>query len=187
MASGAAHPADLLQRYADGARSAELALYEAVYSELLQLARRLVRAHSHDPTLQPAALVHETWLRLVNRRGLALEDRAHAYGLASRVLRSVLADRTRRALREKRGGASVRVPLDTAELPTEGRGLDALAVEESLDRLKALRPRLARIVELRFFGGLSHAEIAADLGISLRSVERAWHEAREWLQVHLRA
>ncbi|MBK8976141.1 MAG: RNA polymerase subunit sigma-70 [Planctomycetes bacterium] len=155
-------------------------LYAAVERELHAIAARLLRGERADHTLQPTALLHEAWLRLADRRTPWL-DRTQFVRAAAGTMRRVLVDHARARGREKRAGDAQRVTLATALLDVRDGEADLLVVDDLLRRLGELDPELAQIVELRVFGGLAHAEIAAALGCSLRSVERGWRLARAFL------
>lgn len=155
------------------------ALLPLVYDELRRIAARLFR--DGGSTLQPTVLVHDAYLRLSRRAGNQWADRAHFFGVASRCMRQVLVEHLRKRNRRKRGGDRVRVTLvdrlGQAGTPT----IDALALHQALARLERIDPEKARIVELRFFGGLSIEETAAALGLSPATVVRRWRRARAWL------
>ena len=136
----------------------------------------------HGQTLQPTALLNEAWIRLVERERPSFDGRGHFLGVAARAMRSVLVDASRRRTAGKRGGGESRVPLDDLLLSFEEQAIDLVALDQALDALATEDATLARIVELRFFGGLSHPEIVEVLGVPLRSVERGWRTARAWLR-----
>ena len=173
----------LLRRIESGDREAGAELLELVYGELRDLAAGYMAGERAAHTLQPTALVHEAWVRLMGAEG-AWKDRAHFVGFAALAMRRVLVDHARRRRAEKRGGGR-REPLDTVVAVFEERGADLVALGEALERLEALDPELARIVERRFFAGATNAEVAADLGVSERTVERGWSTARAWLRAEL--
>jgi len=165
-------------------------LLALVYDELRRLAARYLRGQRAGHTLQPTALVHEAYLRLAKGGALPVDDRTHFFALAARAMRQVLVDHARRRAAAKRGGDPERVTLDdTLELGRggeEGRRLDLLALDEALERLERVSPRQCRVVELRYFAGLTIAEAAASLGVGTRTVEDDWALARAWLQRRLR-
>ena len=168
----------LLNRMAAGDASAADALMPRLYGELHELAENLMKRHGARHTLQPTALVHEAWMRLT---GGAYSDREHFAAVAARAMRSVLVDHARRRGSQKRGGDQGRLPLDEAAALFDENGPDLLALDEALGRLSTVDPELARIVELRFFGGLTVEEVAKALGSSTATVTRAWRVARLWL------
>lgn len=172
----------LLARASAGDRDARDLLVPRVYDELRAIAGRVLDRHATVATLPPTALVHEAWLKLVDRpEALALADRRHFLAIAARLMRDVLVDHLRARGAAKRGGGLERVTLDDVASVFEQRSLDLLALDEALGRLAAEDPQLARIVELRFFGGLTIAETAQELGVSTPTVERGWRLARAWL------
>ena len=185
----AADVTGLLIAWSEGDAAALDALLPIVYAELRRQARRALRREAAGNTLQPTALVHEAYLRLVGRRPSRWEGRAHFYGVASRCMRQVLVDaaRTRRAA--KRGGGVQPITLggvdEPAVAPAEAAGDDVLALDEALTRLAALDPEQARLVELRYFAGLTIDDTAATLGVSPATVSREWTVARRWLRREL--
>jgi RNA polymerase sigma factor (TIGR02999 family) len=152
----------------------------ALYSELHRLAAAYMRRERTDHTLQPTALVHEAYLRLAGQRELNWRNRAQLIGVAAQVMRRVLLDHARKHFTNKRGGKEARISLDTAILGN-GRHTDIVALDDALTQLAAIDPRQSRIVELRFFGGLTEEETADLLDISSRTVRREWTMARAWL------
>jgi RNA polymerase sigma factor (TIGR02999 family) len=175
----------LLRRIEAGDRQAGEELLEVVYGELRELAGSYMSVERAGHTLEPTALVHEAWLRLMGAEPLEWSGRAHFVGLAAIAMRRVLIDHARRRQAEKRGGASRRESLELLVDSFEARSADLVALGEALERLEAMDPGLARIVERRFFGGATNAEVAADLGLSERTVERGWRTARAWLRAEL--
>lgn len=157
-----------------------------VYHELRALAHRHLAAHGGDPTLNSTALVHEAYLKL-GSGSAAWRDRAHFFALASLVMRQVLTDRARARAAEKRGGARRRVTLDEGTLTTDDQAESLLQLDDALARLAAVAPRLVRVVEFRFFGGMSEAEIGSVLGVTPRTVRRDWDKARLLLRSALSA
>jgi RNA polymerase sigma factor (TIGR02999 family) len=180
---------ELLQAWGEGDAGALEALVPLVYAELRRQARRALRREGEGHTLQATALVHEAWLRLDGQHDARWESRTQFLAVAAQMMRRVLVDhaRTRRAL--KRGGGGTQVTLgdavDVAATPDDG--VDVLALDEALARLATLDPRKARLVELRYFAGLSIPEAAAALGISQATVGREWAVARMWLRRELEA
>jgi len=172
---------DLLQRWSQGDREAAEEVLPLVYSELRRIAAKELRRSREGQTLQATAIVHEVYLRLSGREGFRLSSRTHFFALAARLIRQILVDHARRQHRLKRGGQITRVTLtETAGLMAP-RGPDLLAVDEALEKLEALDPRKAAIVELRFFAGLTLEETAEQLGISPETVGREWRRTRAWL------
>ncbi len=157
---------------------------EEVYDELRELARRYLSRERRDHTLQPTALVHEAYLRMIKRKVDGL-DRAHFFWTAARAMRSVLVDHARRHLAAKRGGAGHRVALDDAVASYEERAVDLISLDDALEQLAKVDQRLTRVIDLRFFGGLTDEEAAAALGLSSRTIRREWRFARAWLHNRL--
>jgi RNA polymerase sigma factor (TIGR02999 family) len=152
-----------------------------VYDEMRAVAARHLRGERPDHTLQPTALVHEAYLRLAQRRSTDWESRAHFLGVASQAIRRVLVEHARARRRDKRGGGRLRVTLSDEMALGRGPDLDVLALDEALTRLGEEDPTDQRVVELRFFGGLSVKETAKVLGVVERTVHRRWTFARAWL------
>jgi RNA polymerase sigma-70 factor, ECF subfamily len=167
----------------DGAAYAEL--MPLVYDELRRIAAGRLRRERPGHTLQPTALVHEAYLKLAGGEGPAFADRAHFFGIAARLMRQILVDHARGRGREKRGGDMVRVTLDDRLVEGAGRDLDVLALEEALTALAAADESLVRVVELRFYGGLSVEETAEALGVSPATVKRDWVAAKTFLKREL--
>jgi RNA polymerase sigma factor (TIGR02999 family) len=172
----------LLRRIADGDAAARERLVELVYGELRRLAERQLRGE-RGGTLQPTALVHEAWLKLAGAEDFA--DRRHFFAVASRAMRSVLVDHVRARRAQKRGGDERPTALDETVAFLEAGETDLLDLNVALEELERDDPELARLVELRFFGGLSHEEIAAAEGASLSTIERRWRLARARLAQRL--
>ena len=155
--------------------------WAGAYDELRVLARRALSRERSDHTLQPTALVHEVFLRSSRDRRFHGLDRAGILSLAARTMRDVLVEHARRKNARKRGGAARRLPLDETVASYEERAVDLVALDDALSRLAAFDAQLARIVELRFFGGLTEDEVATVFQVSGRTVRRAWRVARQWL------
>jgi RNA polymerase sigma factor (TIGR02999 family) len=170
----------ILKDWSGGDRAALEKLMPVVYEELRRLAAAHLRSERSDHTLQPTALVHEAYLRLADQRSVEWANRAHFFSIAARIMRRILVDHARRKKALKREGAALRITL--AEASAEDRGPELLALDTALTSLEALDPRQARIVELRFFGGLSVEETAEATGISTATVKREWRTARAWLR-----
>jgi len=156
-------------------------LTELLYPELKRIARSLMRRERGSHTLQPTAVLHEAFVRLVGQTGHVWEDRTHFLGIATRLMRQVLVDHARRRQAAKRGAAGVRVTLDEQMAGTGEPSLDILALDQALERYAQIDPRGARVAELRVFGGLTVPEAAAHLRISPRTVDGDWAVARMWL------
>jgi RNA polymerase sigma-70 factor (ECF subfamily) len=172
---------DLLARARGGDRDASEAVARAVHGELRLLAASYLSRERADHTLQPTALVNEAYLRLLGQERVTWKNRAHFFGIAANIMRRILVDHARRSHAARRNRASS-VPLDEA-LGVAARGVeDILGVHEALDRLAVLDPRQARIVELKFFAGLSLEEIAEVIEVSTATVSREWAMARVWLE-----
>lgn len=171
----------LLDRARAGDRSALNALLPLVYDELRQVARRAMRRERPGQTLDATALVHEAWLRLSAARQLAPQNRAHFLAIAANAMRQILVERARARYADKRGGGRQRITLQEGLLPQDDSTIDLLAVDAALEKLARLDAEQARIVELRFFGGLSVEETADALAISPATVKRRWTSARAFL------
>ena len=169
----------LLAAWSEGNEEALSRLMPVVYPEL----RRIARVHlaRRDHTLESAALVNEAYLKLIRARGIQCENRLHFFALCAQIIRRLLVDHARRFRYAKRGGDQVRVPLEETLLGTRSRGIEVLALDDALVSLAKRDPRKARVVELRFFGGLSVAETAELLRISPETVLRDWKMAKVWL------
>ena len=172
----------LLKQVANGNQDAAARLIPIVYGELHRVAQCHLRRERPDHTLQPTALVHEAFLKLVAQRDANWQNRAHFFAVASHLMRRILVDYARR-LRGKRGGKLTRLPLDKVFVISRDRCDELLALDESLGKLD---PRQSRVVELRFFGGLSVEEAAKVLGVSSKTVKREWSTAKAWLYGELK-
>jgi len=173
---------ELLGRSRGGDRGASDELFSKVYEELRRIAGRYLSRERPGQTLQPTDMVHEAYLRLTSGGQASFENRAHFFGAAARAIRRILIDRARARSRMRRGGGEQLTSLDAAEEPGTGEPrFDLLALDDALERFAALDPDKARIVELRFFGGLTADETAAALHTSVSTVAREWRFARAWL------
>jgi RNA polymerase sigma-70 factor, ECF subfamily len=161
--------------------SADSPLFKLVYSELRRLASQYMRQERPGHTLQPTALLHEAYLRLIQQSNGAWKDRAHFTAIAARVMRHVLIDYARQRQVNRKGGQLFRVTLSEGVAADPGPNVDLIALDEALNRLAAIDPRQAAIVELRYIGGLSIEETADALKISPKTVKRDWTVARAWL------
>jgi len=181
-------PADLpaiLERLRRGDEAAREELLPFVYDELHRLAQRALARAPVAPTLQTTALLNEAWMRVGEGEGRDFEGREHFLAVAARAMRSVLVDHARRRASQKRGGGVQRLDLDEVVELMEARSEGLVALDDALNEFAEVDETMARIVELRFFGGMTHPEIARALGQSLRSVERSWSTARAWLYAQL--
>lgn len=174
----------LLQQLSHGNREAETRLVPLVYEELRRLAIRYMRGERPDHTLQPTALVHEAYLKLIDQRRVTWQSRAQFYCVAARLMRRILIDHARDVKAVKRGGGH-KAPLEDCLVYAEERPDELVAIDEALSRLTDQAPRQCRVVELRFFGGCSEEEIAKILEVSVRTVKRDWRVARAWLFAEL--
>ncbi len=152
-----------------------------VYDELRRLARSFLARERDAHTLQPTALVHEAYVRLVDQTRVNWQNRAHFYGIAANMMRRVLIDHARAHATEKRGGTAIRLSLDDVQIPLEQRASDLVALDEALEKLSKFDERKCKVVEMRFFAGLADEEIAEVLGVTTRTVLRDWKKARLWL------
>lgn len=171
----------LLLNWSDGDRDAPAKLMPLVYDELRRLARDHLRRERPDHTLQPTALVNEVYLRLIDQHRVSWHNRAQFYGLAAQLMRHVLVDHARSRASVKRGGLVHKLSLDEAWMAPEEVAAELVALDEALVRLAAIDERKSRVVEMRFFGGLSVEETAGALGVSDKTVMRDWRIAKMWL------
>ncbi len=176
----------LLGRWRLGDVEAANQLMELVYSDLHRIAARAMRREHGEHTLQTTAVLHEAYLKIFFSEPVKLNDRAHFYAVAAQQLRRVLLDHARRAQSEKRGGGLVKLPLWESDAAVVGLDERLLALDEALARLEVLDARAAKVVELRFFGGLAEAEAAEVLGISVATLKRDWDFAKTWLASQLK-
>ncbi len=172
---------ELLARWSNGDVSARDALVPLVYDELRRIARRCLSSQSSSHTLQPTALVHEAYLRLARRDSVDWQNRAHFFAMAAQMMRQILVDHARKQATSKRGANPVTVAMDETMAVSKAPSLDLLALDDALQRLALLDPRQSRIVELRFFGGLSIEETSEVVKISPATAKREWATARLWL------
>ena len=177
-------PRDVTQWLIDwrnGKQEALAQMMPLVYNELRRLAQRYLQRERPDHTLQATALVHEAYLRLVDQRQAQWQNRAHFFGLAAQMMRRILVDHARHHHAAKRGGAEPKLSLDEAVWVSAEHATDLTALDDALTRLAVLDPQQSRLVELRFFGGLTIDETAEVLGVSPATVKREWRLARAWL------
>jgi len=185
METSASEVTALLNKLAQGDQSVITRLMPLIYDELHQRAAAYMRDERADHTLQPTALVHETYLKLVEQRRTSFKNRAHFMAVAAKLMRRILIDHARARLCSKRGGGQSPDSWNDA-LPIQMNSQERLlAVNEALEKLRAMDPRQEKIVEMRFFGGLTSEEAAEVLGVSIRTVEREWTMARAWLYSQL--
>ena len=172
---------ELLERWNEGDESARDQLVPLVYEELRRIARRCLAGQRSGHTLQPTALVHEAYLRLVGRGSVNWQSRMHFFAAAAQMMRQILVDHARRHIAAKRGGGAITVVLGEELALPQKASLDLLALDDAMKRLATLDARQSQIVELRFFGGLSIAETAQAVDISPATTKREWATARLWL------
>ena len=176
----------MLKDWRNGDQSALDRLMPVVYDELRRIADRHMRKQHPGHTLQTTALVNEAFMKLVEAQDANLENRAHFFNLAARIMRCILVNHAEANKAEKRGGDNIKLSLDEAIGVSDRAEVDITALNEALTRLSALDERQSRIVELKFFAGLTNEEIAEALGVSLATMNREWRMARAWLQTELR-
>src|SRR5579872_3120673 len=186
------HPASsarvskLLLNWGQGDQGAREALIPLVYDELRRLARRHLRRERPDHTLQSAALVNEAYLRLIRQDQPQWQNRAHFFGVAAQLMRHILVDHARNRLAAKRGAGAPKLALDPDLVPAQNQEIDLVALDDALEKLAVIDPQQGRLIELRFFGGLSIEEAAVVLGNSPATVKREWVTARAWLRRELK-
>ncbi len=180
-----ADTSELLIAWNEGDQSALERLMPLVYDELRRLAQHYLRGERVDHTLQPTALVHEAWLRLVQTNRMTWQHRAHFIGVAAEMMRRILVDHARQHRASKRGGSETRISLEDAQDVPRPLEVDVVALDDALKSLGRIDPRQNRIVELKYFGGLEIAEIAEVIGVSAATVKRDWVWARAWLHREL--
>jgi RNA polymerase sigma factor (TIGR02999 family) len=176
---------ELLMAWNQGDQAAHDRLAPIVYEELRRLARGYLRRERPGHTLQPTALVHEAFLRLIDQSQVNWQNRAHFFGIAARLMRQILINHAEARRAAKRGGEAERISLNDVDQFTVEQGLDLAALNEALEKLEQIDPPQSRIVELRYFSGLTIEEIAEVMGISPATVKREWSTARAWLRREL--
>ena len=184
---GAPNVTRLLLELSGGNRAVVDELTPMVYQELKRIAGAQLRNERPGHTLQATALVHEAYIKLIDQRDVSWQNRAHFFGIAAQMMRRILLDYAKSKLRAKRGGGAHKTSLDEALVVAEDRASDLVRIDEALTRLEALDARQAKVVELRFFGGLTVEEAAEALGISAPTVKREWAMAKAWLHRELSA
>ena len=176
----------LLLNWSEGDQASLDKLLPIVYQELRRLAQHYLRQERPDHTLQATALVHEAYLKLVDTRNVEWQSRAHFFAVAAQMMRHILVDAARQRRAHKRGGGH-KLPLDEAmSVPGETKEVNLIALDEALNRLAQIDPQQSRIIELRYFGGLSTEETAKALGVSPTTIKREWRVARAWLHREIR-
>ncbi|HEV8428036.1 MAG TPA: sigma-70 family RNA polymerase sigma factor [Pyrinomonadaceae bacterium] len=176
---------DLLVSYSRGDKESLDKLMPIVYDELRRQAARYLRRELPGHTLQTTALIHEAYVRLVDQRNVQWQNRAHFFGIAAQMMRRILVDHARTKKRAKRGGSHIKVSLDDANIAVRSQDLDVVAVDEALSRLAKIDEQQSRVVELRFFSGLTVEETAEVIHISPATVKRDWSMAKAWLHREL--
>lgn len=171
----------ILHDWSGGDAEASSRLMPLVYTELRRLARTFLSRERGGHTLQPTSLVNEAYLRLVDQTRVNWQNRAHFYGIAANMMRRVLIDHARAHATGKRGGGAIHLSVDDVQLPIEQRAAEFIALDEALEKLSQFDQRKCRIVEMRFFAGMTDEEIAEVLDVSIRTVLRDWKTARLWL------
>lgn len=186
MSQTSTNVTQLLQEWSGGSGEALDRLIPIIYEELRGRAAGYLRRERPGHTLQPTALVNEAYLRLADAQDVPWQNRAHFFAIAATVMRRILVEHARKKVASKRGGPDVRLTLDENLAVTDSaEGVDVIALDEALDRLAAIDAQQARVVELRFFSGLSVEETAEALGVSPRTVKRDWSVAKAWLHREL--
>jgi RNA polymerase sigma-70 factor, ECF subfamily len=177
---------ELLREWSDGSGAALDALVPLVYAELHKQAARYLRNERAGHSLQTTALLHETYLKLINQPGIEWQSRTQFFAFAAKIMRHILVDHARAKHREKRGGEAIKISLhEAAAIAVETRGVDLLALDEALNRLAKIDDQQVRLVELRYFSGLSLEETAEALNISRATAARDWALAKAWLRREL--
>jgi RNA polymerase sigma factor (TIGR02999 family) len=185
MAAASPNITQLLAAWRGGNQLARDQLIETLYDELRRLAHHHLRRERPGHTLQTTALLHDAYLQLVDQRQVEWQNRAHFFGIAAHLMRRILVEHARKATALKRGGDAVRVPLDDDISNAPDHDITVVALDDALTALGALDPQQSRVVELRFFGGLTVEDTAEVLGVSPRTIKREWRLAKAWLQREL--
>lgn len=175
----------LLQEYRAGNRAVLDKLFPLVYGELRRVAAAKLHRERADHTLQATALVHEAYLRLVSQHSVDWQNRAHFFGIAAEMMRRILVNHYEANNADKRGAEAAKIQLDDAVSFVSAREIDLIGLDEALNRLQEFAPRQAKVVEMRFFGGLSIEEVAVALQVDERTVGRDWRAAKAWLHNQL--
>lgn len=177
----------LLQNARDGNKQAFDILYPQVYDRLRDIAQRQLAHEQRDHTLQKTSLVHELYLKLIDQSEVEWEDRAHFFAIASRCMRQILVDYARKKSAERRGGKGSGITLDEDRLNVNQHAEELIEMNDLLDKLSQYNERRSRVVEMRFFGGMTIPEISEVLNVNSRTVDRDWAKAKTWLYSELRA
>ena len=185
MTAQPAPATQMLRDLSQGDRSAADRLAPLVYQELRALAAGYMQQERVNHTLQPTALVHEAYLRMIDQPDVDWKNKAHFFAVAAQMIRRILIDHAREKAADKRGGGAARLELETSIIGEDPEVLDLLALNETLDELAKLNDRHRQVVELRFFGGLTLREVGEVLGISPETVKTDWRTARAWLRTRL--
>ena len=177
----------MLREWSNGNRQAQDQLFQVVYNELHGQAARYLRREQPGLSLQTTDLIHEAYLRLIDQRHVEWQNRLHFFAIAAQVMRRILVDHARSRQAAKRGGSNIRLPLDEAiaTVTVTGPDLDFVALDEALNKLADIDSQQSKVVELRFFSGLSVEETARVMSVSERTVKRDWHVAKAWLRREL--
>ncbi|MCW5961812.1 MAG: sigma-70 family RNA polymerase sigma factor [Pyrinomonadaceae bacterium] len=178
----------LLVKWSDGDKDAFEELLPLVYDELHLIAHRYLRREREGQTLQTTALVHEAYLKMIDQTRVKWQNRSHFFGIAAQAMRRILVDNARRRHAEKRGSGGIKISLDDKEIDvSDERAAELIMLDEALKKLEAIDPERSRLVELRYFGGLSIEETAEVLGVGTATVNRSWRVAKAWLYKELSA
>lgn len=178
----AAHVQQLFERLRTGDQAALTELTPTLYGELHRIATRHLRGERSNHTLQPTALVHEAYMKLIDQNRVQWQNRAHFFGIAAQVMRRILMDHARKHQADKRGGEFEKLPIEEEILiVSQDKSSELIALDEALDELAKVDPDKAKIVELRYFGGLSIEETAEVMGVSVPTINRHWKMAKAWL------
>jgi RNA polymerase sigma factor (TIGR02999 family) len=172
----------MLHDWSNGDREVVDKLIPVVYDELRRQAARYLRRERPGHTLQTTALIHEAYIRLIDQKNVRWQNRAHFYAISAQLMRRILVDHARSRQAAKRGGNDIKLPLEEAMVASDEREVDVVALDEALERLAVIDPQQSRVVELKFFSGLSVEETAEVLGVSPRTVKRDWNVAKAWLR-----
>jgi RNA polymerase sigma factor (TIGR02999 family) len=177
---------ELIRLAEAGEDAARLRLFEMLYGDLRRLAASRMRSERESHTLTPTALVHEAYLRLMDRAEVSCKDRGHFLAVAAQAMRRILVDHARARRAGKRGGRMEPLDLDAAQnLAAPSTDAQIVAIDEALEALRQISPRQSQVVELRYFGGLTEEEVAEALGVNRRTINRDWQMARAWLHAEL--